>query len=310
MLLPLLICLLSIVVTFVVLVKNKKQFIDDIWLESPFFRKTLFISIVLLAVAFIQPYRAERINQGFGGLKVWYSGQDRGAGKIEYKVGWTLYNYWSSSLKEFPTNQQHKEYPQQTVITKGGFPVDIKPSFNYTIKTGEMASMYREFRSELTELEDKWLLNALLSVINDVSNKWSIEDVFSNREKFELEVVVECNRRLNKWFNISQLRTNIIPPPALVKSINDKTTAIQDVQLAENRRKVAEAKAFEKIAIARGDSAAAVIAAAGEAEAIKRKQVTLTPLYIEYIRAERWNGSNATTIAGVNSPLLITPSKQ
>ena len=68
---------------------------------------------------------------------------------------------------------------------------------------------------------------------------------------------------------------------------------------------VAVAEAERKIAEARGDSAQAVIQAAGRAEAIKREQLSLTALYIDYIKVQKWSGQVPTTVAGGNSGFLI-----
>ena len=101
------------------------------------------------------------------------------------------------------------------------------------------------------------------------------------------------------------MRTNIVPPQEISVSIIAKTRAIQEVQVAENQRKVDVAEDERKIAEARGDSAKAVIEAAGRAEAIKKEQLSLTPLYIEYIKIQKWSGQVPTTVAGGNSSFLI-----
>ncbi|HRD58170.1 MAG TPA: hypothetical protein PK504_08980 [Ferruginibacter sp.] len=77
------------------------------------------------------------------------------------------------------------------------------------------------------------------------------------------------------------------------------------MQVAENRRQVAVAEAERKIAEARGDSAQAVIQAAGRAEAIKKEQMSLTPLYIDYIKVQKWSGQVPTTVAGNSSGFLM-----
>ena len=106
------------------------------------------------------------------------------------------------------------------------------------------------------------------------------------------------------------MRTNIVPPNEISESIVAKTRAIQEVQVAENQRQVAIAEAERKIAQARGDSAKAVIEAAGRAEAIKKEQLSLTPLYIEYIKIQKWTGEVPTTIAGNGSGFLIQPGQR
>jgi regulator of protease activity HflC (stomatin/prohibitin superfamily) len=156
-------------------------------------------------------------------------------------------------------------------------------------------------------IEQQWLQTAIVGTVNDVANKWAVDSIFNHREKFESDIVNEANKRVLKWFTISQLRTNIIPPDALQKSIIAKTQAIQEVQVAENRKLVAIAEGESNVAKARADSASAVIAAAGEAEAIRRKQVSLNPTYIEYMKINKWNGVLSTVQSGNNGLILQLP---
>jgi regulator of protease activity HflC (stomatin/prohibitin superfamily) len=261
-----------------------------------------------LLAAFIQPFTLERVDAGFVGIKVNLTGDNRGVGKYEYKTGWVIINSWTEKLYEFPTFQQTIEYGEQQVITKGGFPATIHPRFNYTLNPGNIGDMFSNLRKPILEVEQGWLKNAIVGAVNDVANKWTVDDVFNNRERFEGDIVAEANKRVVKWFNVSQLRTNITPPEAIVNSINAKTKAIQEVQVAENQRLVAIAEAERKIAEARGDSAQAVIQAAGRAEAIKKEQLSLTGLYIDYIKVQKWDGV-LPTVQGSNGIMLNMDKK-
>lgn len=271
--------------------------------------KTFGIVFIGIIISFVQPFAVERVDAGHVGIKVNLTGDDRGVSQIEYKTGWVVFNTWVSDLYEFPTFQQHIDYNPQSVITKGGFNATIKPSFNYTVKPGSVGDMFQNLRRGLKEIENEWLGNAILSSINDVTNRWSVDDIFNKREQFEADIVIEANKRVSKWFTISQLRTNIEPPEALKKSIEEKTQAIQNVQVAENQRLVAIAEGDKKIAQARADSAAAVIAAAGEAEAIRRKQVSLNAQYIEYMKINKWDGKLPQVQSGNSGVLLQLPKE-
>ncbi len=263
----------------------------------------LFVIIGVIA-AFVNPFVLERVDAGHVGIKVNLTGDNRGVSKFEYRTGWVVYNTWFSKLYEFPTFQQHIDYPEQQVITKGGFSAVIKPSFNYSLKPGSIGDMFQSLRLDVKSIEQQWLQTAIVGTVNDVANKWTVDDIFNQREKFEAAIVGEANHRVNKWFNISQLRTNITPPPALQQSIEAKTKAIQEVQVAENQRLVAIAEGDRKIAQARADSAAKVIEAAGEAEAIRRKQLSLTPAYIEYMKWGKWDGKLPQVQTGSSGVLL------
>jgi hypothetical protein len=262
----------------------------------------IFLSFFIIL---INPIDVERIDAGHVGIKVSNIGDNRGVGKSEYVTGWVFYNSWISRIYEFPIHQQHIDYEEADIVTKGGFRATIKPSFNYSINAGNVADMFQNLRVGVKEMEQGWLKNAIVGSVNDVANRYTVDSIFNHREEFESAIVKECNKRVSLWFNVSQLRTNIVPPKEISESIIAKTRAIQEVQVAENQRQVAVAEAERKIAEARGDSAQAVIQAAGRAEAIKKEQLSLTALYIDYIKVQKWSGQVPTTVAGSNSGFMI-----
>jgi len=301
---------LSIIVAVLYIKANFKSISEkDMWAESTKFWVGIIILVVGIVGSFIQPFSIERVDAGHVGIKVNLTGDSRGVSSFEYKTGWVILNTWVSKLYEFPTFQQHIDYPEQQVISKGGFAATIKPSFNYSLKPGDIGDMFSNLRLDVKAIEQQWLQTAIVGTVNDVANKWAVDDIFNQREKFESDIVAEANKRVSKWFTISQLRTNIVPPPALQKSIEAKTQAIQEVQVAENQTKVAVAEGDRKIAAARADSAAAVIAAAGEAEAIRRKQVSLNPTYIDYMKVQKWDGTLPTVSSGNSGLMLQIPNK-
>ncbi|MDF2450075.1 MAG: hypothetical protein K0R26_2579 [Bacteroidota bacterium] len=272
-----------------------------VWITKPI----LIIGLGVL-LSFINPFSLERVDAGHLGLKVNLTGDARGVSDYTYKTGWVVFNSWTEKLYEFPTFQQHIDYNAQTVITKGGFSAEIKPSFNYALVSTTLGDMFQNLRLPIREVEQGWLKTAIVGSVNDVANKWAVDSIFNHRELFESSIVLECNKRISKWFTVSQLRTNITPPPALQSAIEAKTKALQDVQVAENQKQVAIADALRKIAIARGDSARMVIEASGEAESIKRKQMTLSPLYIEYVKIQQWDGKTPTTVLGNNASTIVS----
>lgn len=271
------------------------------WFATWKFWRCLIFPFFIIVFALINPLTVERVDAGHVGIKVNLTGDKRGISRYEYKTGWVIYNSWFSKLYEFPTYQQHIDYDEQTVITKGGFSATIKPSFNYSLKPGDVGDMFQNLRIGIKDVERQWLHTAIVGTVNDVANKWPVDSIFNNREQFETAIVVEANKRTSRWFAISQLRTNIVPPPALQKSIEEKTKAFQEVQVAENQKLVAIAVMQRKIAEAKGDSSQIVInasaqaeanrvSAAGEADAIKLKQTQITTQYIEYLKVTRWDG--------------------
>jgi regulator of protease activity HflC (stomatin/prohibitin superfamily) len=108
---------------------------------------------------------------------------------------------------------------------------------------------------------------------------------------------------------VSQLRTNITPPDALQESIIAKTKAIQQAEASEQQALTAIAEGKRKVAVARADSAELIINAYAAAQAIKIKQNQITPMYIEYLKAQAWDGKLPTTMAG-NSGMFLNLNKK
>jgi regulator of protease activity HflC (stomatin/prohibitin superfamily) len=284
---------------------------SGVWLVKP-----VLLLIIGLLVSLFQPWKLERIDAGHVGVQVNLSGVDRGVSAYNYVTGWVPYNSWAKDIKEIATFQQHIEYDPQTITMKGGYTTTITPSFNYAVISEAAGDMYVNLRVDLKQIEQGWLKNAIIGSVNDAANRWTVDSLFNHREAFENSIVAECNKRVSKWFKVSQLRSNILPPPALAESIAAKTKAIQDAQTALQKALVAEANGKIKIATARADSAELVIGASGRAkaeveeakgtaEAMRLKQQQITPLYNDYIRANTWDGKLPTTILGGNTSSLF-----
>lgn len=277
---------------------NSKKF-NMVWLIKPI---GIFLLGILLSI--VQPFKIERVDAGHKGIVVNLSGSDRGVATYQYTTGWVVYNSWFKQVLEFPTYQQHIEYDDQVVITKGGFSATIKPSFNYSLKSTSIGDMFENLRLGVKEIEQGWLKNAIVGSVNDEANKWEVDSIFSNRQQFEAAIVVECNKRLTKWFDVSQLRTNITPPEALQESIIAKTKAIQQAEASEQQAIAAIAEGKRKVAVAKADSAETVINASAKARAMDLTQQKLTPLFVEYKKVERWDGQLPSTIAGGQGTFL------
>ena len=269
------------------------------WLLKP-----LGLFILGLILSTVQPYAIEKIDAGHKGLKINLVGNQRGVASYQYKTGWVVYNSWTEQVLEFPTYQQHIEYEDQGVILKGGFSATIKPTFNYSLREDAIGDMFVNLRRDIKEVEQGWLKNAIIGAVNDVANTWEVDSIFNHRQAFEASIVLECNNRLSKWFNVSQLRTNIVPPDALQESIISKTKAIQQAEASEQQAIAAISEGKRKVAVARADSAETIINAQAAALAIKIKQNQLSPLYIEYLKAQAWDGKLPTTMAGGSGTFL------
>lgn len=206
------------------------------------FKPVIVISLLIL-VAIFQPMNWEKIDVGHKGLLINLLGDSRGASNTDVVSGIVFYNKYTQEIQEIPLDQRHIEYDKQAVVAKGGYPCEIKPSFNYSVKEQTAPDMFTNLRStykrgKLEAVEQGWLANAIIGAINDVANRYPVDYLFNNREKFEAEIQLEVNKRIGKWFTVSQIKTNIQPPTSIRNSIEAKAKADADANTAEAQAKV------------------------------------------------------------------------
>jgi hypothetical protein len=137
--------------------------------------KLVGVVIASMIIGFINPYEVERVDSGHVAILVENVGDNRGMSKVEYKRGWVMYNNFTQRYYEFPVFQQHIDYEENVVITKGGFQATIKPSFNYSLNPTTVDQMFQNLRVDIKQVEQGWLKNAIISSVNDVANLFTVD---------------------------------------------------------------------------------------------------------------------------------------
>ena len=113
-----------------------------------------------------------------------------------------------------------------------------------------------------------------------VANQFPSDSLISNRQEFELAVQKMLIDELNdEGFIFQQLTSNITAPQSLKDAIDAKNRTTQEAYQAENKLRQAEAEAKAKI-----------IAAEAEKKVNELKSSALTPLIIQQMYIEKWDG--------------------
>ncbi len=234
----------------------------------------------------------ERINVGNVGLKVNQTGDERGVNPIEYVSGWVFYNPIGSDVVEFPTYMQHVEYSEFNINAHGGSQFDITPSINYVVDASKASDIYKEFKTtDLDDISSQYIRNAVYQSFTDVTGNYTPDDLLKNRQKYEKDVFDNLFSSMRKkGFILQQVTSNLKPPASLIASIDAKNKSEQDAQAIQLQVAQSIAQANKDIAKARGDSASMVIAAAGEAQANKLRQLTLSDNLLRQQMLSKWDG--------------------
>jgi regulator of protease activity HflC (stomatin/prohibitin superfamily) len=278
----------------------------------PIFRRIIFgiSGFLLLTVLF---FSCERIDAGHVGVKVNLYGDGKGVDDVTECTGMVFYNPFTTKIYEFPTFIQHKEYKKTeevdnsfVVNSKDGSEFQVSPIMNYSVQREKVPTIFSKYRRSLPEIEEGFLKTAVYDAFRLATNKYTADELISNRAVFEVEVRKMLEGQLLKeGFIINQFTSNLIYPETFKKSIEAKNNAVQAALRAENEVKTAEAQAKIKIATANGNAQAMLTSAKAEAEANRMKQQTLTPLLLQLEWINKWNGRLPETMLGDKNNTMI-----
>ena len=261
----------------------------------------LIVGSVLFLFLFI--FGVERIDAGHVGVKVNMYGDGKGVDDVTEVTGWVFYNPISTKIVEFPTFVQHKEYKVVTddgqvvsdesfvVNSKDGSEFHVSPLLNYSVKREKVPYIFSKYRVTLDEIEAGFLKTAVYDAFRVVANSYTADALISNRQEFEAKVRQVLIKQLQpEGFILAQFTSNLVYPETFKKAIEAKNNAVQSALTAENGVKKAEAEARIKMATAEGNAQALLTNARAQAESNRLRQQTITPLLLQQMWIDKWDG--------------------
>ena len=270
---------------------------------------------VLLLVALVATLAScTRISPTEAGFQINNSGDYRGIDSLPLLTGWQFYTPFFTYIVTMPTTQQHIVWSEDeaegskanehiTVACQGGAGFKIDVGLNYRVNPSKASKIYLKYRTDdLESITQTYLRNVVRGSMQDVSGNLTVDSVLNNLPAFEQAIRTKISERFEKegfmLDNFSILKQPTPTDANLQAAINAKIKAKQDAETTKMQLQQSIAQANKDIAKAKGDSAVAVIRAQGEAEAVKKIQQVLSPTYVEYIKATRWNGVQPSVVGG------------
>lgn len=280
------------------------------------------IKLMMVAViATLMMSACTRINPGFTGFKVNYSGDYRGVDSLPQETGWVWFMPGFSTVVEFPTSMQHKVWTESTdegsetdeafiIGCKGGAGFKLDIGINYRIEANKAAHIYFKFKAnDMEDLHNGYLRTIVRQVVNDLSGTYTVDSLLSYRTVFEKIAEHNLATKLNTDgfidIQLSILKTPTPTDKALADAINAKIKAKQDAERTQTELQTSVAQANKDIAKAKGDSASTVIHALGVAVANQKLQQSLTPMLLQKMYYDTWDGHLPTYMLGNNTTMMM-----
>lgn len=268
--------------------------------------------VLLLATLVVALASCTRINPTEVGFKIDNSGDYRGIDSLPLLTGFQFYTPGFTYVVTIPTTQQHVIWSEDesegskpgehiTVACLGGAGFKMDVGLNYRVNPTKASRIYLKYKTDdLESISQTYLRNVVRGSMQDISGYITVDSILNNMPGFEAAVRKNVTERFEKdGFIVDNFSILKQPTPTdanLAQAINAKIKAKQDAETSKMQLQSSIAEANKQVAQARGDSATKVINAMGEAEAVRKIQQVLTPTYVQYILATRWNGVQPTVV--------------
>ena len=254
-------------------------------------KKTMKKLFLIMAIAIGLQSCSERIDAGHEGILVNDYGTDKGVQDVTLATGRVFYNPFTQSVYETPLFVQTIDYAPFSVNAKDGSVFVVDPTLSFMVQGTKSPFIFKKYRKKIAEIAETAMYNYVKDAFRLQMNKYTTDELISNREKFENEVQKTLSDALKlDFFELQQLTSGLQYPETIVKAIDAKNKAVQQAMQVENEVKIADAKAKITIVNATTKANALKIQADAEAYANKARQSSLNPLLVQQQFVEEWNG--------------------
>jgi regulator of protease activity HflC (stomatin/prohibitin superfamily) len=237
-------------------------------------------NILLFGLALITITGCTRIDAGYEGILIKQYGSDKGVQDVSLVTGYVWYNPWTEDVEQYATFVQTIDYDAFGVNAKDGSSFSVDPTLSYNIVNGNSPRIFSKYRKNLEEVSKTTILNYVKDAFRLQMNKYTTDEIVSNREKFESDVQKTLADVLEEeGFHLEQLTSGLQYPQTIVDAVNSKNKAVQEAMKVENELRLVEAQAKKMI-----------VQAEAERKANELKQQSLTPMLIQQQFIEKWDG--------------------
>lgn len=261
------------------------------------------VSLILLVSLFMSWVDVDPGQEGFA-YRPYGGGVDV---ESSYTEGTYFIAPWNDVIT-YNILQQSKSY-NSTVMDVNGTDISVEVAVNFSVRKGSSSKLHLKHGVGYIQFIDDKVKGA----IKDVVGRYTYQEVYSTkREALEgeiEEILLEDFKGNYIVFHYVEI-ADVNLPSNIAAEITNKETQKQKNLTAQQKQQEQIYLAAAKMETAKGDSAKVVINATAEAASIniKQKQLKQSPQYIEYLKAQRWNGQ-MPQVVGNGSGLIIDLNK-
>lgn len=271
-------------------------------------RKVSLLLVILLLSLFT--IDCNKVPAGYVGVKVYLLGGNKGVDSEELGVG----RYWigiNEELYLYPTftknyvwtagfDEGSEANESIDIQTQEGLTVNADVGIQFRIDPTQANELFQTYRKGIDEVTDVVLRNAVRDTLNQQASTMTSETIYGAGKVLLINKTTELLQKefKPKGILIEKLYwTGVMRLPEKIRDALDKK--IEAIQRSEQREnELREAKAQAQIDKAKAE---------GTANQIRQEAQQLTPLTIQKMWIEKWDGVLPSYVTGSNNMMMVTP---
>lgn len=192
-------------------------------------------------------------------------------------------------VTQYPVALETVEYKDVQLATKDGKPLTMGMTFNYMNDPSQVVEIFNKFKGATPQaIEQGFILSRIKEAALSVTSKYTILEIFQNREAIKIEISKEFTEDMKKQgFTVTDFVLGTpVPDASTAQAIQSVVDAQQALEALKVEKQKAQVVADKQKIEAEGKAAAAIAEAKGTAEANKLLQQSITPELLKKMEME------------------------
>jgi regulator of protease activity HflC (stomatin/prohibitin superfamily) len=275
----------------------------------------------LLLLPFVTGCGVSTIPPGWEGIKVNNVGARRGTESYPIQTGRVFFNPINEDVYQYPISKQNYVWTREmgegkkadesiTFNSIEGTSINADVGIVFNVRPGMTPALFVAYRQEVAALIDGVIRNEVRDALNREAGRVKVMEIIGPGKAALLDSVKADLGRgpLSRYIEFETVSFVHAPrpDPQVQAAINNVITAMNNATASEAVVRQKQAEAEQNVATAKGDSAAAVIRATGQAESNRLLNASLSEQVIRYTAISRWNGQMPVVAAGPTPAMLFS----
>lgn len=255
-----------------------------------------------------------KVAPGEVGVIVSTMGSEKGVDMKPAKSGWNFLGF-TEDMYTFKTWDQNINLTEISFGDSDGARISAMVGVTASAQPDAAPKLFLKYRKDMEDIIKTNGVQVIKTAFTNEASKLKVDQIYGEGQEQFLKAVQARVASHFSEFGLTVSNIYLLEelglPPAIKEALNAKVLANQLTAQKENEKAQATADAAKVIERAKGEKAAAIAVAEGQAQAIALigKAMANNPLYLELKKVETWKGDVPGTLVTNGSTPTFLPIK-